>query len=679
MSANATNVTFINSTNIYIDNLQAGGLFFENSSDITLAHISLDQAYNAIEDLDFVYFGFSFINSQDITVTHATTTGNLTFELVANASVSLSTIDNKYSVYSLTFNRTNSTTITSNSIICNGESDCEKSLLFDNQSYGNKIYNNYFRGNDRDHVGFVFEGGTSSNNVFNTTKGYGARRYSDGNKIGGNYYDSDSGDPYFGYSGSCADANTDGFCDAPFVLFDTGSVCSGTATCSQLLNESDCTDNGNYINNPLCIWTGSVCEVSQTCGGGSDPCLCSDITGEGQTVCEQQTYCSWSSSGIIDYLPYSDEFIDGARLNVITYDTDTLARIYFGISITNGTQTNASAYNYEFDNYTADLPLGQVNMTFTNSSYYPTDYSTYLTNTTSIDLTVYMANISNSNYNIINFIVLNTNGQLLPGALVQIYQIWNNTNVMVGSKYTDSSGTAGFWLDRSVSYTILVTKAGYQSQTNTIIPTNSPYYITLATSYVPAVGFPNQVEGTEWAIGPRGCWIENETINFQASITNVNCSLEWWSATLRNGTTVLHTENNSINTCGGVVSHTFVPGPNANVSISIDWKVLNRTAFHQGLTWRTCQGILPGVGPQGAKNSLLGGALNPFTVTLIFLLIAVMVAGWVGQFSPTFGVLAFLIVIAFGSWFSFGLLGVGAVMLLLIMVVFAYYGIRGGF
>jgi hypothetical protein len=330
-------------------------------------------------------------------------------------------------------------------------------------------------------------------------------------------------------------------------------------------------------------------------------------------------------------------------------------------------------------NYTNDLPLGFVNMTFTNSSYNPTDYSTYLTNLTSIDLTVYMANISNSNYNIINFIVLNTNGQLLPGALVQIYRIVNNTNVLVGSKYTDSSGTAGFWLDRSVSYTVLVTKGGYQSQTNTIIPTNSPYYITLALAYVPAVGFPNQVEGTEWAIGPRGCWIENETINFQASITNVNCSLEWWSATLRNGTTVLHTENNSINTCGGVVSHTFVPGPNANVSISIDWKVLNRTAFHQGLTWRTCQGILPGVGPQGAKNSLLGGALNPFTVTLIFLLIAVMVAGWVGQFSPTFGVLAFLIVIAFGSWFSFGLLGVGAVMLLLIMVVFAYYGIRGGF
>jgi len=73
------------------------------------------------------------------------------------------------------------------------------------------FYNNYFDCG----LGVFGIGSASYSNIFfNTTQQTGTRIFSDGTEIGGNYF--------VGYSESCDDLNTDGFCDTPFdILNDT--------------------------------------------------------------------------------------------------------------------------------------------------------------------------------------------------------------------------------------------------------------------------------------------------------------------------------------------------------------------------------------------------------------------------------------------------------------------------
>ena len=74
-------------------------------------------------------------------------------------------------------------------------------------------------------IGFTY---TGAPNYFNTTNQTGTRRYSGGNFIGGNYYTNSAGT---GFSDTCPDSNTDGFCNSYYDVLDnnacTGGDCSG--------------------------------------------------------------------------------------------------------------------------------------------------------------------------------------------------------------------------------------------------------------------------------------------------------------------------------------------------------------------------------------------------------------------------------------------------------------------
>jgi len=102
----------------------------------------------------------------------------------------------------------------------------------------NLIYNNLFNGS------YYFSG----SNYLNTTKQEGTRIYSNGNYIGGNYWTNLNG---AGYSDTCTDADKDGFCDEPYVLYTNNvdylpysdeyveHVC-GDGICSGSENSSNC-------------------------------------------------------------------------------------------------------------------------------------------------------------------------------------------------------------------------------------------------------------------------------------------------------------------------------------------------------------------------------------------------------------------------------------------------------
>ena len=76
---------------------------------------------------------------------------------------------------------------------------------------GNLFYNNYFGQIQSDFLGA---------NFWNTSRQAGTRIYSPGTDIGGNFW-ADSGG---GYSETCTDSNTDGFCDNSYVNGSLGTI-----------------------------------------------------------------------------------------------------------------------------------------------------------------------------------------------------------------------------------------------------------------------------------------------------------------------------------------------------------------------------------------------------------------------------------------------------------------------
>jgi len=110
-------------------------------------------------------------------------------------------------------------------------------------AFNNTIYNNLF--NNSVNVGF---NGVIYYNSWKTTNQAGTRIYSNGTNIEGNYYTNSSGT---GYSDTCTDSNTDGFCDSPYNLTTltsctAGSTCGLDADYLTLSNDYAITDTCTY-------------------------------------------------------------------------------------------------------------------------------------------------------------------------------------------------------------------------------------------------------------------------------------------------------------------------------------------------------------------------------------------------------------------------------------------------
>lgn len=101
-------------------------------------------------------------------------------------------------------------------LVQTGNTEC---MYIHSTSDNSKIYNNLFNCTDT-----IVNAGEVFGNVFNTTLQSGTRIFSAGTQIGGNYWTNSSGD---GYSDTCTDADTDGFCDSSLNLT-TMTSCSGT-------------------------------------------------------------------------------------------------------------------------------------------------------------------------------------------------------------------------------------------------------------------------------------------------------------------------------------------------------------------------------------------------------------------------------------------------------------------
>lgn len=181
-------------------------------------------------------------------------------------------------------------------------------MRIDNQSYSNRIFNNYFDaqyfsgqdgclGGEDKNIYIYFEAG-SPINYLNTSRQPGTRIYSPGTEIGGNYYEKTLGCGSFGlpdpegHSYLCTDSNTDGFCDSPFVLASSNSCTEPYSSCEEV-NPSMCSTFGCDYVNPFCNSNGA-CESQ----GDEASCLLYSAWG-----------CHWEiSSCLSSCLPFNEEY-----------------------------------------------------------------------------------------------------------------------------------------------------------------------------------------------------------------------------------------------------------------------------------------------------------------------------------------------------------------------------------
>lgn len=370
--------------------------------------------------------------------------------------------------------------------------------------------------------------------------------------------------------------------------------------------------------------------------------------------------------------------------NIWAYDEDTLASLYFSVTLTNVTNTTTNNYTNNYQACFTVAPSGSVDVTVSNNSYYYRKYDSITIFGSNTTINAYLPLVNAYSHGV-SFIVQNQNSQPISDALVTVQKYINSAWTTVGNLYTDSSGVSYFYLSSLNNYKITVSAAGFIDQVSTVSPSSSSYVITLGQSTTGS-GFPNQIEGTTWSYSPSSPWPDNQSASLVVSVTAANCSLSSWGYTLYNYSTVLTTVS-STSACGGnTTPYSITPGPNAQLKLETNFQIIGRDAFSEVTYIRTFTPSIIYYGGWQDINASLNrtgglsggsGAFSPFAWTLILLVIGVMVAGWVGQFSPTFGVMSFLIVMAIGGWFSFGLIGVGAITLLMIMISVAYYAMRG--
>jgi parallel beta-helix repeat protein len=197
------------------------GIYLSYSNSNTLSNIT--SSSNS-------YYGIYLYRSNSNTLSNITSSSNsYGIYLYYSNSNTLSNITSSSNSNGIYLDRSNSNTlsnITSSSnsygiyLYSSGSNTIKNSIIQGNSQYGiyldsagstpNSIYNNLFNNTKN----FYF-GGTIYTNNWNTTRQTGTRIYSPGTEIGGNYWTNSTGN---GYSDTCADADTDGFCDNAYTL-----------------------------------------------------------------------------------------------------------------------------------------------------------------------------------------------------------------------------------------------------------------------------------------------------------------------------------------------------------------------------------------------------------------------------------------------------------------------------
>lgn len=237
---------------------------------------------------------------------------------------------------------------------------------------------------------------------------------------------------------------------------------------------------------------------------------------------------------------YTDDY-----LNISFKDESTLANIngtiqtstfvyYLGSGISNKTYTytdSGNATNYKFcaiPNQTlyVDTYVNYLGDGYPNRIYEPTILTL---NTTVTEKTLYLLSSSDGIY--VTFVTATAYNTAISGVDITISRTISGDSTTVSQGTTDSAGSFTAWLNPNYDHTIVATKVGYTTNTQTVRPTQTSYTLVMSTG-ADAYTYVSDYAGLKWFVFP-GVGIRNSTastdfgFNITANDDNlVNCKIE---------------------------------------------------------------------------------------------------------------------------------------------------------
>lgn len=232
-----------------------------------------------------------------------------------------------------------------------------------------------------------------------------------------------------------------------------------------------------------------------------------------------------------------------------------------------GTSNKTLAFSNSSENFNYTFCFSPPNQTI--NSKHSINYNNGESQQRTYEETIVMTNITTertlwllptSEGGFVTFQVVNVAGQIIRNALVVLSRSGFGD---VSIQETSSSGTVSFFLNPDVTYTLDVSKTGFDSFTSTQTFPDTSFTITL--SQQAQVVNEDLTKGVSWTILPETISLVNDTaVNFNFSISTSFWELERFGFVLKNQTATLGSTSSS-STSGGLVNILFNTGSNTEM------------------------------------------------------------------------------------------------------------------
>lgn len=316
------------------------------------------------------------------------------------------------------------------------------------------------------------------------------------------------------------------------------------------------------------------------------------------------SYCLTNSSNYYLNYTFKNETISQERVN--SSISSSFTYWYNDTANTKSLSFTNLSYNKEYK-FCSNYP----NISYSSSSIYYNAESPQRTDTYSGTIgtsptsrTLYLLPSSLGSY--ITFQIINQAQQAITGATITVSSTSFGT---VASATTDSAGSATFFLNPLTSYTIVVSKTGYATNTQTIAPTQTQYTIILQQSYNPTT---DHTKGISFITGPTNNILTNNTVyNFSYYLTSSYYTIDSFGFSIYNSSGYVFGTNSST-VSGTNLTLALNTGSNSSLTMNYYW-IINSSINNLTRSWT----IFNTEGSQFSIKQLFTD-LNTYTSTGIF-------------------------------------------------------------
>lgn len=273
-----------------------------------------------------------------------------------------------------------------------------------------------------------------------------------------------------------------------------------------------------------------------------------NFTFRNETTAQEQVNASIPASSWV----YWDATGTGVYNKSFTYATSTENKFY-AFCYTPAYRTVESVFSLSYDNTESE-----------QRTYAPEAQS--FTNVTT-NVLLYLLPSNQGSF--VTFQVINLAQQSLEGVEITAARSGIGT---IETKTTDASGSATMFLNPNFAYTLTFTKAGFDTYTTTLSPTQSTYTITLSSSSGSNATDPQR--GMTFTVRPPAGTLNNNTVyNFNLTINSTFWDLDSWGFTLRNASGSVFVSNTSTSPNGGLLTASLNTGANKTIVMNYFWVI----------------------------------------------------------------------------------------------------------